>query len=77
MIIDGNVNLKSFLYEIIGLAIIIMVSLVLFVISKLAGFIALSGAILYGIVLFVVYSTYPPNKPYQNWNQLLIALNYD
>ena len=54
---NRNSFVKSFLYEIIGLAIIIMVSLVLFVISKLAGFIALSGAILYGIVLFVVYST--------------------
>jgi c-di-AMP phosphodiesterase-like protein len=54
---NRNSFVKSFLYEIIGIVIIIMVSLILFLISKLAGFIALSGAIIYGIILFIVYST--------------------
>lgn len=54
---NRNSFIKSFLYEIIGIVIIIIVSLILFLISKLAGFIALSGAIVYGIILFIVYST--------------------
>lgn len=53
---NKNLFIRSYLYELIGLLIFIMVALVLFVVDKLAAFIALSGAIIYAIILFVIFS---------------------
>ncbi len=53
---NKNSFVRSFLYELIGLAILVIVSLILFVVNKIAGFIALSGGIIYAIVLLVIFS---------------------
>ena len=53
---NRNTFIRGFLFEFIGLAIIVMITLVLFVVNKVAGFIALSGAVIYAIILFFVYS---------------------
>ncbi len=54
---NRNSFIRGFLYELIGLSIIIVLSIVLFVVHKTAGFIALAGAIVYATILFVIYST--------------------
>lgn len=54
---NRNSFVRGFLYELIGLAIIFIITLVLFVVHTVAGFVALSGAIVYAIILFIVYST--------------------
>ena len=51
---NRNSFIRGFLFELIGLAIIVMITLVLFVVNKVAGFIALSGAVIYAIILFFV-----------------------
>ena len=53
---NRNSFLRGFLYEIIGLTIIIIVALVLFAFNNIAGFIALSGAVIYAIVIFIAFS---------------------
>ena len=48
---------RSFMYELIGLALLITVAIVLFSVNQTSGLIALSAAVIYAIVLFFVYKT--------------------